>query len=208
MRQRMEIGYRAMTAATAADVAPSAQRHVRMSTERASPPQALDTYSVPVEAEEAGARALRFETLGASTRREVQLAAARGELHPDHVVAASSIEWARARLKMRAGAGAATGLALSTVINLFVFSDLPGGGGVAEWWRNRRLGKQILVIAERTGYQTPPWALVSGGRPSKIAVADLVARAGFAVEASDERARPRHGKPLFRSCVPDSGVTR
>jgi hypothetical protein len=48
-------------------------------------------------------RAVSFAAFGSDVRKEVKAAAARGELHPEPVVAASSVEWARARLTRAAG---------------------------------------------------------------------------------------------------------
>lgn len=158
-----------------------------------------------------GRRAVPFSSLDPVARKEVKLAAARGELHPDPIVAASSIEWARSRLTKKATLRAVAVLAVGSTINAVAFHDAPDGAGLVELWRSRRLGRRIVRAAERAGVELPAWAFISSARGAKIPVSELVTRAGFGIELQEGRRPRRHGRALlrrrqsqFRQSSPDS----
>lgn len=135
-----------------------------------------------------------FDGLDPRVRNEVARLAARRILHPDPMVAASSVEWAYGVLTRRTRVRTLGRLGLSAAINLVAFGSLPDGDGLVGLWRRRRLGKRIVTAAERAGFRQATWALMPTARGPKIRVADLAAGAGRVHKASDGRARARHDR--------------
>ena len=120
-------------------------------------------YVFPVAAERR--RVLPYAALPESTRADVAIAARSGRLHPDPMVAISSLDWARRRLTPRSGVARLAVIAVAAASSAGVFGDAPDADGLARWWRDRRLARRIVAAAERSGVELPEWPTPRIERP-------------------------------------------
>ena len=128
---------------------------------------------------------LGFGALPAPTRADVERAARRGRLHPDPMVATSSVEWAR---RCRARSLSLSKLALSAVgaaASAGLLGDAPEVEGLKAWWHDRRLAKRILAAAGRCEIPAPTWSI-----PSTPAVPSRACRPTVGLSARGRERRP------------------
>lgn len=122
-------------------------------------------------------RAVPFEQLPLAARDEVKWLAKRGSLHPDPMIAASSLDWAQRARRVRGRAGFAAALAVEATISI-ALNDASGGVGWPERFAYRRTAKRLIRLAKRSGWQPPAWASVPEDRGPMISAEDLIRREG------------------------------
>ena len=105
-----------------------------------------------------------FRALPAPTRAEVEQAARRGRVHPDPLVAVSSVQWAQRRMAPRSAVARLAVILVAAASSAGLFADVPGVDGLMQWWRERRLARRILVAARRSPDYALEWErLTSSG---------------------------------------------
>ena len=143
-------------------------------------------------------RTVPFASLDAAKRSEVRRLARDGQLHPDPVIAASSVAWAYKMRSPRSRLGRIGGLAVSGALGVagFFVSALDyvpsPGPDVGGWVRQQRLTKRVVRAADATNYEPPDWVHIQEGRGPRMSVADLARQTGFGIEVAQESSDAKH----------------